>query len=480
MYTDNDIWQAIRRRRTMKQRHHARKRVTKLTPSDAVREPRVFWRHRLYHINDDIYIGGGISKREQIVRSTLLPRNLRYILNAEDSPFCYKKIKKFRCPSNGLIPIPQNFSITDNPKDSFGVLCTLLAALFVEGLKNVVMDYKECTHVDLTTQVLLDSIILDYSKFAETYNKSAARNKVSYSSTFSGIHINDENVRKMLFSVGTPNVLKIKNVHYDDVTPYYMCRHDAANEKDNRKLIVQKDLDTTDLADYVVDCLAKVNKQLTGDAIDALCTVIGEALINAEEHSTLRYRYSIGYFRDEIVNGKHEGVFRLVIMNFGKSIYEKFKDVDCPNPDIVKKMEELSQKYTKRNLFGNQFQEEALWTLYALQQGVSSISPLKAKRGNGFINFIESFFMIKGSKAADDISRMTIMSGRTRIVFDGHYEIAKAMKGKEEYKTMTFNDSGRIEDPPDKKYVYNTNYYFPGTIISAKIMLNEDDVTIIK
>ena len=465
----------------MKQRRHKRTLRIHVTPCDIVREPRVFRRHLLYHINDDIYLGGGISKREQVVRSTLLPRNLRYILNAEDSPFFYKKIKKYRCPSNGLISLPQNFSIIENPKDSFGVLCTLLSALFVEGLKKVVLDYKDCTHVDLTTQVFLDSIILDYLTFSETYNKrSVSHHKVRYRSTFSGIHIHDENVRKMLFSVGTPKVLNIKSVHYDDVTPYYMCRHDAVNEKDNRKLIEQKDLDTTDLADYVVDCLAKVNKQLTLDAIGALCTVIGEALINAEEHSTMRYRYSIGYFKDEMVNGKHEGVFRLVIMNFGKSIYEKFKDVNCPNPDIVEKMEELSKRYTKRNLFGNRFQEEALWTLYALQQGVSSTSPLEAKRGNGFINFIESFFKIKGSQTANDISRMTIMSGRTRIVFDGHYEIAKMTKGKEEYKTMTFNDTGRIEDPPDKKYVYNSNYYFPGTIISAKIMLNEDDVTIIK
>ena len=41
---------------------------------------------------------------------------------------------------------------------------------------------------------------------------------------------------------------------------------------------------------------------------------------------------------------------------------------------------------------------------------------------------------------------------------------------------MTFNESGNIEELPDKKYVRTTNTYFPGTIITANILLNDDDV----
>src|SRR5690606_10795125 len=108
----------------------------------------------------------------------------------------------------------------------------------------------------------------------------------------------------------------------------------------------------------------------------------------------------------------------------GKTIYEKFKSEDCPNQEIVTKMKNLSHSYTKRNLFfQREFEEENLWTLYALQEEVSSISPTEYKRGNGSIRFIDSFFNIKGSQTIDDISYLTIQSGRTRIHFNGEYSI---------------------------------------------------------
>jgi hypothetical protein len=146
-------------------------------------------------------------------------------------------------------------------------------------------------------------------------------------------------------------------------------------------------------------------------------------------------------------------------------------------------MKNLSEQYTKNKFFVfKQFEEESLWTLYALQDGVTSIAPERyIKRGNGSIQFIESFFNIKGRmKEFDDVSRMTILSGNTNITFDGSYNITKGMIDDEEFKYMTFNESGKIEDKPDSKFVKFVDNYFPGTIISAKILFNEDDLIIEK
>jgi hypothetical protein len=41
---------------------------------------------------------------------------------------------------------------------------------------------------------------------------------------------------------------------------------------------------------------------------------------------------------------------------------------------------------------------------------------------------------------------------------------------------MTFNKEENLDYKPDKKYVYYADDYFPGTIISAKILLNDDDI----
>ena len=46
----------------------------------------------------------------------------------------------------------------------------------------------------------------------------------------------------------------------------------------------------------------------------------------------------------------------------------------------------------------------------------------------------------------------------------------------ENYKVMTFNESGNIVDKPDSQFVRYCEHYFPGTMITAKILLNDDDL----
>ena len=58
----------------------------------------------------------------------------------------------------------------------------------------------------------------------------------------------------------------------------------------------KKNLTQTEMADYVISSLERMNKELTPEKLDDLCTVIGEILINAEEHSSTKYRFSIGLF----------------------------------------------------------------------------------------------------------------------------------------------------------------------------------------
>ena len=124
-------------------------------------------------------------------------------------------------------------------------------------------------------------------------------------------------------------------------------------------------------------------------------------------------------------------------------------------------------------MFDEDFKEETLWTLYALQDGVSSVSP---HRGSGTIKFIDYFFRLKGDDGLDNVSRMTLLSGNTSITFDGSHKILTKIKENEEYKMMTFNPQGDLGYKPDEKYVKFVPNYFPGTIIISKILIREDDV----
>jgi len=69
-----------------------------------------------------------------------------------------------------------------------------------------------------------------------------------------------------------------------------------------------------------------------------------------------------------------------------------------------------------------------------------------------------------------------IISGNTRILFDGTYKIKEIPTGNHKYKVMTFNHEGDIKKKPDKRFVKSTDQYFPGTMISVKIYLNENEL----
>lgn len=408
-----------------------------------------------------------------------VPKHLKYLLESKESLFNIKSLKneKKDLASNGFIEIPENFSIIDNPDESYKILKKIIYALLIEDQYEIVLDYKICNNIELSTQVFFDIILKEFKYF----RKICSTHFQLRFPNFRCININNEDIKKMFWSVGTPAILDNRDIKFTDIEKCPLRSYDKSKSEEGYS-VDQKEFDVTELTDYVVDSLKRINKKLTPQKLDDLCTIIGEILINAEEHSYPHNRFSIGYFREKTEDGKHYGIFRLVILNLGKTIYQKFKSDDCPNKNIVARMNALSQRYTKRLLFfSGEFEEENLWTLYALQEGVSSVSPIEYnKRGNGSIRFIERFFNIKGNNESDSKSKLTILSGSTQITFDGKYKIQEKTNTKgETNKVMTFNDSGNIEDKPDTNYVRKSKYYFPGTMISVKLLLNDDDVKLI-
>ncbi len=481
-----DILQRIRMRKTLKRKkcknNFKKRKKQPVKPVSVPRTPRKFRRNQMKfakNVNNVNLIDKSYKKSDCIKK--YLPENLRYITETHNSPLNLKSIRKEHYNSKGIIIIPKNFSVIENSEESYTTLRQMISAFLLEN-SPVRFDYSKCQHIELNTQVLFDIILKDIVKFQKIC-KSVNRQKHNLFPILVGAYnINNPNVQKLLFSVGSPVELGIQENMFSDIEKYKLRIHSNLKEKNEQKRRNQKELDTSEMLDYVISCLKRMHKKLTPTKLDDLANVIGEILINAEEHSTTQCRFSIGYFKEESNLNNHFGLFRLVILNFGKTIYEKFKSDDCPNKNIVNRMNELSNSYTKRLLiFPGKFEEESLWTLYALQEGVTSISQDSYKRGNGSIRFIESFFNIKGSQDDDNISRMTIISGNTQIVFDGKYGIRnKTNERGEMFKVMTFNQTGNIEDKPDIDYVKYTKYYFPGTMICANILLNDDDIKQIK
>lgn len=409
--------------------------------------------------------------------NVFLPRNLSYLLGERNSPLYSKTLPKMKMRDTYKLVVPEVFSIITTPKESFDFLRRLAGVFIQQSCHNLWLDYGNCKETDLLTQVFLDAIMSDIDKFLILCKRANICSYINLGS-IGGVRYDDEKIRKMVNSVGSPAILINRKVMYKEIIPFRLQSFDGLNVSYQTQL-AQKEIDTTKVLEYVNKCLGRVGKTLNDNALREMGYVIGETLINAEEHSSLSYRYLIGYFEECKEDKKHYGIFNLVIMNFGKSIYEKFKYPEEGNPinqESLLQMKELSSIFTKKKFFSSpNFTEETLWTLYSLQQGVTCVP--NQKRGNGTIQFIESFFRLKGEKEVDNISRMYILSGNTVIEFDGKYRLSgqKDENGVSR-GIISFNETGTLQEKPDGKYVRSVKEHFPGTAIFVRLLLNEDDI----
>jgi len=394
--------------------------------------------------------------------------NIEYFKTLEEHDFC----NRLYCFDTNDIEVPEHFSLVDNYDDSLDFLKRLFNLLYFETVDEVVINYGKCNEIDVSASLVMDIILADFINYFNACEQARKPAKIEAIRTSN----NDKyEIKKILYSVGAYKNLRNESQVFRGAIPFAIRIGDR-NKSDYQ---VRRDLHTTETVDYIKECLGKVNRTLTDQAETKFYKVIGEMLLNSEDHSGRQMRYLIGHFED---NGDEQneagyGVFNLSILNFGNTIYETFKSPNAPKR-IVRQMEKLSGTFSFKNFFKKRkFEEETLWTLYALQEGVTSVN--HRERGNGAIQFIENFFGLKGNSERDEVSKMVIISGHTRIIFDGGYQITKGIRGKHgnEFKMMTFNESGSIEDLPDEKYVMYEENYFPGTMISVRLKLDYENTT---
>lgn len=211
---------------------------------------------------------------------------------------------------------------------------------------------------------------------------------------------------------------------------------------------------STRLVEFFNSCLGMEGFRLKPEKESNLMDLIAEVVNNAEEHSGLPEGiqepnwYVIGYHKRSDVPG-NGGDCHIVLFNFGQSIHAS---LDSPEASDILKGEvsrlvdvhkragffELVGEVAKR--FGiyrfHWWGEEALWTLYALQEGVSRFRHLPGgeDRGNGTVRLIDYFM-----KLASDDPKMVIISGSTWILFDGTHQLGTILKGEEDRRSHLIN-----------------------------------------
>jgi hypothetical protein len=304
---------------------------------------------------------------------------------------------------------------------------------------------------------------------------------------------NDE-VNVLLKSCGI-----LKNLHHPAskaIPPDLLERLRVFELQDGKKTPVAEssdaELTSTGLVDFFNSCLGMEGYRLRDEKARNLISLISEVLGNAEEHSGLEEKdgsaawYAIGYHRRSEKPGMG-GQCHIVLFNFGISIFESLARPDT-SEDLKRQIRTLVSEHSEKGFFSRMedvvwegilrqrrriWQEDALWTLYALQEGVSRFrgQPDGEDRGNGTVQVIEFF-----TDLASGAPRMVLVSGRTWILFDGTYRLSNKMRDGGSRKVIAFNSNNDLMEPPNHNFVRTLDREFPGTLVSLRFGLRSEDL----
>jgi len=350
-------------------------------------------------------------------------------------------------------PIPDKFSFIEDPDLAMRTINALrmhLAAGFVEEIH---FDHRDCEHLGLCAQAVLDSVLMERSKrrtlmVGGSYSKNAE-------------------VKLMQRAIGTLRTIRHPDMNLSEEDEHRIVRSDLYTGRGHKpEQSKERDEAGTMLVDYFNRALGKQGYELSGDSLEELSKLITEVIGNAEEHGG-RW-YTVAYFRQ--FPKKDGGECHIAIFNFGKTIYES---LSSPSASKVSKgvLEKREAHHRAKGYLNSDWDEEALWTVGALQQRISRYRDAAQgrDRGNGTIQMIQAF-----STLASRPEKMCIVSGKTYILYDGTFDLEdQPLPDGGSAKVIAFNPDNDLDLPPDKKFVKKLEIGFPGTLISLKFPLEE-------
>lgn len=233
---------------------------------------------------------------------------------------------------------------------------------------------------------------------------------------------------------------------------------------------------TAKFADHIDHCLAKIGKELSHGARATLCGYLGEVIENAEVHAGMVDWMVHGYLDASLEVPTCE----IVILNFGQSFAETLEQLDAQS-FTRKQIQPYLDAHGGNNWFGPSWRREDLLTLVALQGNVSCRNTDEdCTRGQGTADLIEFFQRVhdecKGASGRD--AKMTIISGSTRVLFDGRHRMAEDMSGT---RVIAFNGSNDLKQKPDEASVMPLyGAFLPGTVIGIQFPLARESLIDVK
>jgi hypothetical protein len=375
------------------------------------------------------------------------------ITNLEQAgpPGILERIPEIRGALAHRIRPPRDFSFLSNPEDTIRFL-NRLVTLAHGRTSRLYVDQFEQLDSEIGAGLLLNVVA-----------SAAAKD---FLVDFAGMAPRDLDTRALVWAAGLPSIFRPKesppdNLHIFKTRRGRYRRFGSGNS--------YKEILGTRLIAYVRECFARNHCVLSTQEARDLAEAVGEVLTNAEDHGDGEWWLAAYMIQS---SKRRFGELQVAIFNFGDSIATTMRGME---PSIVRtEIEELVSHHDRAGNFCQNWTEDSIWTLWALQEGVSRLATDDRPRGTGLARLLESFYRMGQTTAADHQPRLCLLSGNTYFRFDERFQ---SVRNKEDRQVVFLNTEKDFLLPPSAGAALHLTRPFPGTLISFSVFLDEQQHT---
>jgi len=357
---------------------------------------------------------------------------------------------------------PKIFSVSKNPAECIKFYQDIVAYARTARRPRIVLDQRGITYLGLGADSIL-GVILSEIKHELRY---------IYGCYIKGFKPKSKEIQKVMDEVGSVRALFMEaeediRLSFTSKAKVFRHRHRAADEGAATYTYDPSATAVSDFSSHLDESLSIIGRELSIDGRDSFCHYAAEVLDNVREHAGLREWAIVGYSDPDAT----VPTYRCVIFCFGKTIAQTFQELPGDSYPI-RVIEPYINAHRGGSLFSVDWREEDLITLIALQGDVSSKSvDGTSDRGQGTVELIEFFQKVSFECGFRELTaEMNIISGSTRIRFDGTY----SMRFRDDLNrdVIAFNATNDLSARPDRKAVMSLkDCHFPGTLITIEIPL---------
>lgn len=367
------------------------------------------------------------------------------------------------------IKITEAFSFEKNYDKTILKLALIRKSVIQFIGQKIIINFNDCNDVDFSALFLLKVILDEYIKELRKLDSRLLIYKA-----LPNIRIRKSLNKHVNLKLLSNKIINNVEDNESDFVPVSVLNMIEGRKNQKHYTENKKGSAVTKIRNYINDGLRRHNYELNPKGEGYLDGIISEILNNAEDHSKFDKWYvfaNIFETKKTELNKDIVSELNLAFLNFGYSIYEGFEDTKDLNHQTFNDMQNMA-RLIQNDKNGENFTNENLFTLYALQEGNSRLKYSEESRGTGTMKFINSFLNLGDYEDNEKgfHPNLLIFSGNTMLKCDNKYKPFKI----DGAFYLSLNSNNDMTKPPEKTHLQQLKSRFPGTLLTGKIYLNEN------